>query len=840
MSEAALTRIAHILKVEDDLSKVPELQQQFIKEKSSVDMRLNSTVQVQIESIMSNLTNLNESATKLNSIKGSLSKVNEVYAESITNISQYDMVRQMTSVNQFLTQVKNLYTDISNFKSFLEHIDKLIEDELHYISEDILYTLPNLFHIHYNLSQARNFLDYLEEYSKPLSHDFQTIIFKIISPIKKSIKKFDELLKEIIISITEALKDGNNELVLKLIKIIDFETIEDTKFSLFNSLNVKGSCDFKSINYANFRGSKRNYRKFFYDKLEDSLDETFEKCVEHFANDKMLVYDNLNWLEDELLFVSESLDPLFPTNWEISGFIQNAYYNKLHKFTMEIINQDPPAEDLMKILAYDNHYSKFINELKTPLSNTASDNKVSVKKEQKSILGDDLKNIVLEDYLKVIVSKMEEWNNNLIDLESKTFVEREAPPDIYTYHQVIEDEDVHDQLIMLDVDMDVYVLPDFKTQLSMLKEQADVASDSGYSKILVGVIENWSICYIRRALNYQRLIEQEFERYMSIYNNEKFLVRESRTRRLFKRSVSEPEIDLENMTPEEISKISKPGLIEYLTALGNTYEINTDRLQDKFLPNYLGKVHSTYQKTIEQAFRDTLTPSTELNAQVIRTIVDIIVNDLYPSLSTVFTKSWYDDSKSHQDEPILAQLVTETIVEYMEELRSHASYDIYLVSFNILLDTFISSYIKIGFENILLGSGKKIDPKAVKKFKSFSEAIGRDVTLFYGGLEPLFTRKDSAYLLNSLKAIEFLGDLATCEDPMNFIPAMWENEILTTFYYCSVEYVRGICMCRKDMEKAQINQLIDQLIGLQKNYHDAVDPPSLPTGTLNDFTFNHS
>lgn len=186
----------------------------------------------------------------------------------------------------------------------------------------------------------------------------------------------------------------------------------------------------------------------------------------------------------------------------------------------------------------------------------------------------------------------------------------------------------------------------------------------------------------------------------------------------------------------------------------------------------------------------------------------------------------------------MAERILETISEYMQELRSYASYDIYLCTFALFLDSFISAYIRIGYENILHGSGKKIDPTATKKFKSFSEGVGRDVTIFYGGLEHLFTRKDSAYLLNSLRAIEFLGDLATCEDPMIFIPQMWENEILGSFYFCSVEYVRGICLCRKDMDKNQVNTLVRQLEDIAKEYHENVPVPSQLTGTLNEFFYN--
>lgn len=830
MSDAALSRISNLIKVEDDLLKIDSLRQQFQKEKTSIDVKLNLTTQQQIDSIVSNLSRLKTSAQKLTSIKSNLDKIDSIYGESITNVKEYETIRNVTNVHQQMMQVQNLYTDIANYRQFLDHINNMIETELRTVSEDIEYPLYNIFRIHYNVTQARNFQEYLEAESKFMSDDTQSIVQKIISPAKKMVRNFDDLMKEIIISITEAVKEGNTAMVLKLIQIINYESDQDTKVLLIRELQLVSPTEAKTIDYAHFRARPRNYKKFFYAKLEECLVDTFTKCVEHFQRDKMLVYDNLDWLEDELVFVVHTLAPLFPELWEISEFIQDVYYNKLHQFTMSLINTNPPAEDLMRILAFDTHYSKFLGSLQES----------SKSKKERSILGEELKTSVLEDYLKVIVIKMEEWNDNLMAQETRAFCERNQPPDVYSYYQTIEDVDQYDHIVNLEVTTEVFVLPDFKTTLSMLKDQADVAAESGYGKVLAGVIENWSRCYNKRAENYMLLVEDEISKYMSVYNNEKYLIKESKTRRFLrlKSSQPEPEYDVENMTPEELSQVSKPGLIEYLAALGNTYEINTDRLQDKFLPNYKSKVHATYQERIEQEFHDTLLPSTELNALVIRALADIIVNDLLPALSTLFTKSWYDNAESQAaGELNMAQKIAETLVEYMEEMKGYASYDLYMLTFTVALDTFIASYLRIGYQNILHGNGKKIDPTTTKKFKSFSEGVSRDVSILYGELDPLFSRKDAVYLMKSLSAIEFLGGLATCENPLENIPYIWEHEVLDIFYYCSVEYVRGIVLCRKDVDAKVVPALIEKLVQIQNDYHNAVEPPAMTVATLNNFKF---
>lgn len=827
---ATLAKIGELIKSEEDLNKISSLRQQFMKEKSSVDIKLSQSTQQQINSIMNNLTQLNNTAKRLGSIKSNISKVNTLYEDSVVSVEHYELIRKMTTVNQYLAQVSNLYNDISGYKDYLEILERQIRYELEKLKQDLKYTLPHLFEIHYGFTQARNFQDYLEEYSQGLSDDLQSIIYKIVAPMKKTTKLFEELLNEAIIGLTEAAKDENYECIYRLIKVIEYEDKEDLKFTLMENLKLNQGRDGRTVNYANFRRARRNYKKFFYLKLEASIQESFDNCVDHYYEDKMMVYENLEWLEDELMFVVNNLEDHFPASWKISKFILDAYHNQIHKFTIDIINSEPTAEDLLKILSYDSHYTKY-------LASISQDSKLG-KLEGKSIMGEELKTIVLEDYMKMIISKMNEWNDNLMKQETASFKQRTNSPDIYTYRQIIEDEDINDQLITYPIDTDVYVLPDFKTPLTLLKEQADVAAGSGYSKIMVGVVENWTQCYIKRTKNFHQLVLDEFDRYMSINSNEKFLLKESKTSRLFKRkNASEPALDVENMTAEELDEISRPGLIEYLTALGNTYEINTNRLQEKFLPRYKEKVHTNYHVRLTQAFEDIMIPTTDLNAEIIANLAEIIVNDLYPALSIIFTKKWYEGSSQTSDEPEMAHLIVQTIAEYMEEFRGYSTYDMYLITFNVLLDSFISKYIRIGYENILYGDAKKIDPKAVKKYKSFTEAVGRDITIFYKGLEHLFTRKDKAYLASTLRAIEYLGDLGTCENPSQTIPEIWEHEILSSFYYCSVEYVRGVCLCRKDMDRAQVNELMGVLERIQREYHALVEPPATGTLFLNEFKF---
>lgn len=817
MGDGALARIAAIIKVEDDLQKIDDLRRQFTTEKALVDAKLQQTTQQQIGSIMTNMERLGESRARLDEIRANVDQIRGVYHEQLEQGVGKDALPTMAKVYEQMVQVQNLYTDIANFRQYVEHIENMIEAEFGAIADDLTYPLPNLYRVHYNVTQARNFLEYMEAQAQGLLDDTQLIVRKIVAPVGRMVRRFDDLLKEAIILMTEATKEGNRALVQRVVRVVELEARADETVALQRLLALPLAQD-----YLQFRARPRHYRKFFFDKMEESMAETFDKCLEHFRGDPLAVYDNLAWMEDELQFVAGELASLVPSAWQLPRFVLECYHTLLHKYTMLLVD-GALAEDLMRILAYDGHYAKVVQAHFC---------------EARSILGDELKETVLDDYSNVIISKMSEWNAVLMDLEAKVFTERDERPDNYAYQQVLEDVDAYDHVVLFEALTDVYVLPDFKATLSMLKEQVDVAADLGYGKVLVAVVENWARCYNQRVDAYRGLIDAEMSKYMSVYNNEQPLVKESRMKRFLKLQLARQKpIDISGMSDDELAQISKPGFIEYLTALGNTYEINNERLLDKFLPKYKAQVSAVYAERIDAAFQSTVGPTTDLNAMVVRALVDVMINDLLPALSAVFTSSWYDTQRVQAlGEQDMAQKIVEALGEYMEDLKSFATYDIYSLTFTVVLDTLMATYLRIGFSNIIYGGGKKVDPKA--KTPKFANALARDVDTIFQGLELLFSRKDAMYLVKSLSCLEFLTSIVTCEDVFAEVPEIWEHDVLETYYDCSIEYMRGALLCRKDMDAKTIAPLLDQLVEIKDRYHQTVPPPELEVVTLINFSYD--
>ncbi|KAI5968415.1 SEC6 [Candida theae] len=818
MSDLALSKIGGLIKAPEDLSKLDDIRQQFAKEKSTVDIKLSTTTDSQIASINHNLAELNRTISRVEEIKADISKFHNTYDESVTSVKDYDLIRKMISINQFMEQVTSLTQDIRQFRKNLERLNREIADETAMLKEDLRYPVPNILIIHYRYTRVRNFADYLEKYSQSLSDDLQSLVYGFTSPVRETIRLFDELLNECIISITEAVKDDNFEMLYKVVGIVLWEDKEDTKISVMQNLDLVRHNVNKD--YNDFRSKRRNYKKFFFDKFKLFFEDTFNSCVEHYQYEKIGLYGDLQWLEEELTFVYKYLSPLLPKDWQFGAFTEKIFYDKLHQYTMDMINLEPPAEDILQILSYDKKFADYSKQLEGSA---------------KSIIGADLKETVLDDYLRNITNKMNEWNDSLIKQETTYFSERLKAPDIYPYDQTVEEVDNNNVPFELSVNISAFVLPDFKTPLNMLKQQADVAAESGYSKILVAVIENWCNAYIARVENFQVVVDEEMDRYFTVFSNEKFLIKESKMKRLFKKRPTVVNID--ELSPEEQANISRPGIVEYFGALANSFEISGESITSRFVDTYKEKVHTNYHVKISQAFESAVASSNSLNSDVCIAISNIIINDLYVEMCKLFTKQWLEDGMKQTGDAMSAAIMSETIAEYLSELRSYCVYTIYQNLCQIFLDKFVCAYIKIGFENILYGDGKKINPET-QGYKSFASRVGKDAELIFGGLQDLFTDKDRQYLLSTVSAIEILGDLGTSPNPMETFPSIWEHHILPVFYNCSTDYIKAVVYSRKDMDKNQWKILEPVLKDIKARYHEKVAPPESPVLTLDDFEFN--
>jgi len=664
-----LKNVSQLLRTEDDLDKVETLKEQLIKEKSSVEVQLKSQSQIQLEKTIEDINSLSICQDDIRELKENISKINKIANDSFGSIKRYELINKITRIHEIFDQSTDIVEKISSFNINLEEIEALIEAE-DYENVDIDYEVPKLLEIHYKLNQLRDFQERLLALSDYSNEDSKFIVKKVLSKIYDVIKKFDKLLENIIFGLVESVKIGNNSLVIRLCKIIEFEEREDSKIEALKEVFLKKSNEPKKTLFEQLingtiqnRLNSRNYKKFFLEKIEESIHEIFINCYETYQSKENIfeILDNLDWVFNDLICVKQELIKLIPKRWNIFKIYYDFYYKELNIIINKLIESEPETLIILEILEFDNKFKDIM------ISEFGFN-----KQENKSIIGDIEKEKLLSDYLNLIILKMNEWMKNLQKTEQDVFKSRLQAPDVDSEN--------------------LYALEGNKIVFQMFTQQCDVASGSGQGKILTGVVEEFGNLLIKRQIQWSELIKNEVQKLLIMNNKDN-------------------NKDNNNDENNDIEK-TPPGLIEYLIALANDQMRGAD-YTEAISNKYGGMVSSKYSSLIHNVLEQVIDGFANLAKQCCDALIVIIFDDLKIVINEIFSKDWYNLNYSQQ--------ISDTLYEYLGDLKQNMN----LYLFEILSEEIIEETILRYLNNL------NKDIKFKNNNDKFINGIKRDFEIFY-------------------------------------------------------------------------------------------------------------
>jgi exocyst complex component 3 len=237
---------------------------------------------------------------------------------------------------------------------------------------------------------------------------------------------------------------------------------------------------------------------------------------------------------------------------------------------------------------------------------------------------DGKESVLVDDYLQIIVRKVEEWMTNLANTEKKDFMERTASPD----------EDAEGK----------YITGGAAIMFQMISQQIEVAADSGQGRVLASVVEECVRVIKNRQQAWMELLQSEVKK----------------------------QID----TPEEVPV----GLVEYTMALANDQILCAD-YTEAILGRTEPLVSSKYKAKISNGFNQTIDGFLDLAKFCVTVILQIVFNDLKPALATLFTSSWYggtdvnriivtlseyaEEFKSHLNDHLFETLMEDMLAQFL-------------------------------------------------------------------------------------------------------------------------------------------------------------------------------
>ena len=361
----------------------------------------------------------------------------------------------------------------------------------------------------------------------------------------------------------------------------------------------------------------KNYRHKLLDTMSEAIKRKFDDHHEANRADLLGFIEELGWMYQDIIRIKDDVEPLFPEDYEITAYLVKSYHQSLNETLRTIIDNAPEAKVLLELHVWIKEYKKSMKELEVPPAWL-----------QPPLL-DGKSQDLIEDYVKLIVTKLDEWTVNLMRDETSKFQWRTAEP-----------EQAPDGQFGMEGVVDFFQL---------VNQQCDLALDSNQGAVLARVVSE--------SAKVMRRVQQEWLKVVA----------------------DECRYQVEKK-PEEVPG----GLVEYVIALANDQLKSADyaeALSGRLEP----LVSAKYKEVISTSLNEAIDGYLDVAKQCTSALVEFVFNDLRPATKGLMTPQWYNDS-------LMAQII-ETMRDYMADYQSHLNPSIFDILLEDLLDALIIAYL---------------------------------------------------------------------------------------------------------------------------------------------------
>ncbi|GAA5954578.1 hypothetical protein JCM3765_003819 [Sporobolomyces pararoseus] len=326
------------------------------------------------------------------------------------------------------------------------------------------------------------------------------------------------------------------------------------------------------------------------------------------------------------------------------------YHKALYDFLASYVKTSPDAGTLLRLSQFTKDYTKTMTK------------ELSIPPEWLTPpLLDGNESNLIDSYLSLISTRMDEWTQNLMKTELEEFTLRQDPPEI--------DADGY------------YGMQGAIILFQMLNQQVDLALDSNQAAVLSRVVDE--------AHRVMRGVQSQW---IKTLDSE------------YKKQVQAGEGGGGGGADGVPG-----GLVEYVMALANDQIKSADFTEA--LNNRLEPLVSTkYKQIISDKLNDAMDGYLDVAKRCVQVLIDVVFNDLRPATKNLFQSNWYQDNSDGGDP--MGQIV-ETLRDYMvEDYQTHLNPNLFDLLIEDLLDTFLITYLVS-----IKKAGKIKMPKAVEKMR---------------------------------------------------------------------------------------------------------------------------
>jgi len=340
----------------------------------------------------------------------------------------------------------------------------------------------------------------------------------------------------------------------------------------------------------------KHYRHKLMKCISDSVASTFKNSFSPDIDNPSDFIEDLGWIYKDLIRIESDVVPCFPPDYDIHAFYVKAYHKNLDLVLQKIVASVPEASILLQLHSWIKEYKASMKELEIPPGWIQPP--LLEGKEQE----------LIEDYVGLIVKKMDEWTKNLMKDEEHDFVARDQPVEIE--------------------EGGLYGMSGAVIMFQMVNQQVDLAADSGQGGVLARVVTEANGVMRQTQDRFIFLVEQEVKKIME--------------------------------KPDE----APPGLVEYVVALAND-QIKSADYAEALSARLEPIVSEKYKLIISVKINDAIDGYLDVAKTCTQSLIDLVFNDVKVATKTFFTPSWYSDRPM----ALVVETMRDYLSDYQEHLN---------------------------------------------------------------------------------------------------------------------------------------------------------------------------
>ncbi|KAI0306145.1 exocyst complex component Sec6 [Multifurca ochricompacta] len=475
---SAAQAIGEYLQSPDDLMKIPAFRKKLEKEKASIDIRLKSGVKEQLSITSESLRKLFGTRDNVQAVRDEMVTIDRMCNDPQNVVSTFDQISRVSIVHRNFEQTEEMVNNLLEMNSRLDAIEEMLAGD----QDDLLGSAPNLLPIHLQLTQLENFRNEAMHQAKGARAESRNNLTRRFARLAGVIEAFDEYMMELTQNILPLARAGHPEVIVKIIKIAEIEGKEDEKAIAIRLVKKAAKLDaaskFRSMQ-ANARVIK-HYRAKVMKKIVDTIKAKYDAAYIRDERDPVAFLENLGWIYQDLIVIERDVVACFPPEWDIHSHFVREYHKALDSTIQRLVASEPDATALLTLHAWLKEYKSSMKELEIPPELL-----------EPPLLGGKEQSLI-DDYLKLIVKKLDEWSANLMKTEVAEFSSRAEPPE-------------------LDAD-EQYGMQGAVILFQMVNQQVDAAMESGQGMILARVVSEANRVMRSVQDQWTRLIDAEYKK----------------------------------------------------------------------------------------------------------------------------------------------------------------------------------------------------------------------------------------------------------------------------------------------------------------------------------------